>query len=86
MAQFYAEIQGGRGVGSRVGSKVSGIWGHIRGWGVGVKVRGHVTVSGEDEFHVYVTGGSRGHRSDRLIGTVLADGRFIPAETLKAVA
>lgn len=86
MAHFYASIEGNRGEGTRCGTKSSGIHGHIRGWGTGVKVIGHVTVSGEDEFTVYATGGSRGDRSDRLIGTVMADGRFIPAESLKAVA
>lgn len=79
MAQFYASIQGNRGEATRMGSKDSGITGHIRGWNTGVKVFGHVTTGGEDEFHVYKTGGSNGRTSDVLIGTVLADGRFIPA-------
>jgi hypothetical protein len=38
MAQFYAEIQGNRGQASRMGTKATGIWGHIRGWNIGAKV------------------------------------------------
>ena len=81
MARFYASIQGVRGEATRTGS--GAIYGHIRGWDSGVKVHGHVTVSGEDEFHVYATTGSNGHGSDLLIG-VLTGGRWIP-ETAEPV-
>ena len=48
MARFYAEIQGNRGKASRMGSKDSGIWGHIRGWSVGARVTWYVNDEGED--------------------------------------
>ena len=59
MAQFYATIRGNRGEATRIGSKDSGITGHIRGWHVGAKV----TVdheNGKDIVRVYKTDGSRG--------------------------
>ena len=34
MAQFYASIQGNRGEATRMGTKASGIEGHIRGWNI----------------------------------------------------
>lgn len=66
MAQFIAEIQGNRGMASRLGSKMSGIFGHIRGWNTGIRVDG-VFDDNEDKFYVYATSGSNGHRSDTLI-------------------
>ena len=38
MSQFIAEIQGSRGSASRMGTKASGIQGHIRGWHIGAAV------------------------------------------------
>lgn len=69
MAQFYAEIQGNRGVASRQGSRGSGIWGHIRGWNVGIRVVGDVTEEGDDVFSVWLTSGSNGYKSSKFIGT-----------------
>jgi len=66
MAQFYASIQGSRGEATRTGGKDSGISGHIRGWNVGVRVE-CVHRAGEDHVRVYKTGGSSGHKSDKLI-------------------
>jgi len=66
MAQFMAEIQGQSGMTSRLGNKNSGIWGHIRGWNIGIRVDG-VHDDGEDKFYVYATSGSTGSRSDVLI-------------------
>lgn len=57
MAQFYASIQGNRGEATRMGTKSSGISGHIRGWNVGARV----VVSHEDGVdivRVWKTGGS----------------------------
>ena len=83
MAQFYAEIQGNRGEATRMGSKASGIRGHIRGWDNGVRVVGRVGPSGRDVFDVYATGGSNGRKGDVLIGHVTEDG-FQPARKLIA--
>lgn len=61
MAQFYAEVQGNRGPASRMGSKDSGMWGHIRGWHVGCKVRCYYDEALKgDVIEVYRTGGSSG--------------------------
>jgi hypothetical protein len=68
MAHFYAEIKGNRGEATRMGTKESGIRGHIRGWDVGIKVYGSVGEDGEDEFTVYLTPGSNGGKSGKLIG------------------
>jgi hypothetical protein len=66
MSQFYAEIQGNRGLASRQGSKSSGIWGHIRGWNIGALVTcDHI--DGRDVVRVYRTSGSNGGENDELI-------------------
>lgn len=67
MAHFYSEIQGNRGMTSRMGTKNSGIWGHIRGWDVGVEVVGGVDSEGNDVFTVYATGGSNGRESNKTM-------------------
>jgi hypothetical protein len=57
MAQFYANIQGNRGEATRMGTKSSGLSGHIRGWNVGARVEvSHE--DGHDVVRVYRTGGS----------------------------
>ena len=66
MAQFMAEIEGNRGMCSRLGNKASGIWGHIRGWNVGIRVIGKYE-DDEDKFYVYATSGSSNSRSSTLI-------------------
>jgi len=58
MAQFYAEIQGNRGMASRMGTKTSGMWAHIRGWNVGVKVECYHDDNGKDVIYVSATNGS----------------------------
>lgn len=66
MAQFYAAIQGHRGEASRLGTKQSGISGHIRGWNVGVAV--YIShVDGKDVVSVYRTTGSNGCGYDRTL-------------------
>lgn len=68
MARYRAEIEGNRGRASRLGTRMSGIWTHIRGWGVGVRVDGGPQVRTPEEpkreecdtFHVYATNGSNG--------------------------
>ncbi len=59
MAQFYAEIQGNRGMATRMGTKESGMFAHIRGWDVGVKVfLDWDEEEQRDIVTVYQTGGS----------------------------
>jgi hypothetical protein len=66
MAHFYASIQGNRGEATRMGSKDSGITGHIRGWNVGARVNiDHV--DGVDVVRVYRTTGSNARGSSELI-------------------
>jgi hypothetical protein len=69
MARFYVNIEGNRGPASRMGTEKSGIFSHTRGWNVGIKVLGHVNDAGEDEFDVWLTSGSTGAKSSKLIGT-----------------
>lgn len=62
MAHFYASIKGNRGETTRMGSKDSGISGHIRGWDTGVRVDiRHSAKDGKDHVLVYRTAGSNGH-------------------------
>ena len=68
MSRFYADIQGNRGWASRGGSSNSGIMGHIRGWGIGAKVRVDVDDLGRDTVTVYITGGSNGHSPEKFVG------------------
>lgn len=63
MSHFYGEIQGNRGLASRQGTKNSGIWAHIRGWNVGVKINGVHTQKTDiapenDTFKIDITKGS----------------------------
>ena len=73
MAQFYASIQGNRGQATRMGTKNSGIQGHIRGWDVGVAVECSVDKGGHDVCYVYTTGGSNGVGSRIMIASVTKD-------------
>lgn len=69
MSHFYASIQGQRGEATKTGSKISGIHGHIRGWDFGVKVDLYVdSETGEDTARVYLTSGSNGYCSSKLLG------------------
>lgn len=73
MSRFYASIQGERGEATRQGHH--SITGHVRGWDVGVKVRGtddngEGGKSGADTFLVYATTGSNGYGSGQLIAIV----------------
>lgn len=74
MAHFYASIDGtAKTLGTRCGSKYSGISGHVRGWDSSVKVIGEHE-DGRDVFRVYATGGSNGHTDAQLIATIV-DGK-----------
>ena len=67
MSHFYADIKGSRGQATRCGTKNSGIRGHIRGWNIGIQVYGGIDENGNDTFSVYLTGGSAGHKTAKLI-------------------
>tara|TARA_Y100000034_G_C6717727_1_gene317388 strand:+ start:368 stop:601 length:234 start_codon:yes stop_codon:yes gene_type:complete len=75
MSRFYGEVKGNRGKTSRCGSKASGIWGHIRGWNLGVFVDCRV-VDGKDVIEVFKTDGSNGY-SRKLLYTLEEDGSVI---------
>ena len=71
MAQFYAEIQGNRGEATRMGTKSTGIHGHIRGWNIGVRVQcNYDSGTDSDICYVYQTGGSSHRKSDKLIKVI----------------
>ena len=67
MSQFYASIQGNRGMATRQGTKKSGIEGHIRGWYIGARVICQHMSDGKDRITVYKTGGSNGCISEQKI-------------------
>lgn len=73
MSQFYASIQGNRGMATRMGSKESGISGHIRGWNIGVKAECFVDDEGNDCVYVSISGGSNGRFDSKPIGTFMRD-------------
>lgn len=73
MSKFYATIQGNKGEASRMGSKKSGIEGHIRGWNEGAKVTCFVDDEGRDCVSVRLTGGSIGRLPSKCLGTWYRD-------------
>lgn len=74
MAQFYANIQGNRSEATRMGTKNSGIEGHIRGWNVGAKVyMSYNEETKQDECTVYLTSGSHGGGYSHPLGTFTVD-------------
>ena len=78
MAQFYASIKGNRGEATRMGTKNSGMHGHIRGWDIGCEVEMRYNEeTGKDEVHIYLTSGSRGSGIDQLIGIWDEDNKLI---------
>ena len=69
MAHFYANIQGNRGEATRMGTKSSGISGHIRGWDIGCKTHcSFNTKTKQDEVSIHVTTGSNGHGFSLFLG------------------
>ena len=77
MSRFYAEIQGSRGKASRQGGISSGIWSHTRGWTSGVEVKCSVDDNDKDVIEVYVTSGSGGYSSGRLLATIDDEGKVV---------
>lgn len=84
MARYVTNAINGRGNDTMIGGRGGAVGRvHIRGWGAGVRVE-PVDVKGiPDEFRIYVTRGSNGGESGKLIGIVrdTPDGPvFEPAE------
>ena len=73
MAQFRAEIQGGRGSVSRLGHKTTGITSHTCGWNSGIRVEGHYDEELGDIFLVYQTSGSGFKGREVLIGKLVGE-------------
>jgi len=74
MAQYYASIQGNRGQGTRMGTKKSGIDGHIRGWNIGCRVWMQFNKeTQQDECVINLTGGSTGQHSSHQLGVFTVD-------------
>ena len=74
MAQYYADIQGNRGQATRMGTKKSGLDGHIRGWHVGCRVFMRFNEETQrDECTIDLTGGSSGSGKSKRIGTFTVD-------------
>lgn len=70
MAQYYADIQGNRGMATRMGTKKSGMNGHIRGWFIGARVFMRFNEdTKEDECTIDLTNGSNGGNSPKCLGT-----------------
>ena len=79
MSHFHASLTGsGKSTATKTGTKTSGISGHIRGWNAGVKIIGMSRSDDTDTFQIFITSGSNGGASDRLIGFVDNDGDYIP--------
>ena len=73
MAQYYANIQGNRGEATRMGTKSSGMIGHIRGWHIGCRVYVGWNEEKEcDEVTISLTSGSAGHKGSKELGTFTA--------------
>lgn len=73
MAQYYANIQGNRGEATRMGTKSSGLSGHIRGWDIGAKVTMVWNKeTGEDEVHIRLTSGSNNGKNGKCLGKFTA--------------
>ena len=73
MAQFRAEIKGGRGSVSRLGHKTTGISSHICGWDSGIRVEGYYDEELGDIFLVWQTGGSGINPKRILLGKLVGN-------------
>ena len=73
MAQFRAEIKGGKGSVSRLGHKTTGISSHTCGWDSGIKVEGHFDEDLGDIFLVYQTSGSGFKKASVLLGKLVGE-------------
>jgi len=70
MAQFYGDIQGNRGQATRMGTKKTGLDGHIRGWNIGARVwMSYNEQTKEDECTIDLTAGSHRSGQTKRLGT-----------------
>jgi len=64
MSHFYAEIQGNKGVATRIGNIYSGIQGHIKSWNEGIHIKAtYDDLSSENIYTISITKGSNGNDS-----------------------
>ena len=73
MAQFRAEIKGGKGSVSRLGHKTTGISSHTCGWESGIRVEGYHDDDLGDIFLVWQTSGSGFKGKSVLLGKLVGD-------------
>ena len=73
MAQYRAEIKGGKGSVSRLGHKTTGISSHTCGWESGIRVEGHYDEDLGDVFMIYQTSGSGFKGKSVLLGKLVGD-------------
>ena len=73
MAQFRAEIKGGKGTISRLGHKTTGIISHTCGWDSGIRVEGRYDEELGDIFIIYQTSGSGPRGREKIIGKLVGD-------------
>lgn len=79
MSRFYANIEGNRGPATRQGTAKSGMYGHVRGWGVGASVQ--CWAEGDvDVIEIRGTGGSRGYDPTFHIATLRRENGQITVE------
>lgn len=71
MARFMGTVQGSRGEASRLGH--GQLVGRVNGWDCGVTVNAATKDDKENEFLVFVTGGSRGRRPTTMIADITQD-------------
>ena len=71
MAQYRAEIKGGRKAVTRLGHKTTGISSHTCGWDSGIRVEGRWDEDLGDVFLVFQTTGSGMKDRDVLIGKLV---------------
>jgi hypothetical protein len=82
MSRFYANIQGNRGEATRQGTEKSGLYGHIRGWNVGISVQCFVDPYGKDAIRVSLTSGSGGGKTSRTIGIYRQEDLDLPPDKI----
>lgn len=70
MARFYGGVQGNRGEITRCGSKDSGIVARAQGWEIGARIECFVGSDDRDYVQVWITGGFKGKRCLRFLGTL----------------
>lgn len=78
MSHFYGEIEGkAQTPATRTGTKNSGMFAHIRGWGIGVVVNcNYDEEKEEDVISVSVSGGSNGRNGNVSVFEVSESGKI----------